>query len=134
MRILAFALPLLIVLPVNAQQIQLVGFTSTTSNGNLGGTFGATQTCQSEPFEGSRMCTTLEVLDTVVIPVALAGEAWVRPVSNGLGDVSGISSVPSCSFWSSIGGSGLAVTAKGAVVVRVCTTSTLSIACCAPVP
>ena len=44
--------------------------------------------CQAE-FPESRMCTSAEVLETVTVPVSLAGEAWVRPSFRPVGFASG---------------------------------------------
>jgi len=125
--------------PAPPARFQLVGFTFQDYDGDLGGVFGATQKCQLD-FADSRMCTTLEVLDTVKIPVALAGEAWVRLIAASSGrDISGVNVGSShCALWTSLttqGGnlSGLAVTVEGELVVRDCALRS-SIACCAPVP
>ena len=137
-----------LVLPAGAQQImqvevvnpparfQLVGFTTPTYDGDLGGPLGANQKCQDEGFGGSRMCTTPEVFSTVDIPIGLFGTAWVRPIPAGNGDtdVSGFGSIESCNFWVSSGGDrGLAVTAGGSPSRPFCNVMR-SIACCALVP
>lgn len=58
-------------------RFQLVGFTSATYTGDLGGPFGATQKCQIE-FPASRMCERREVFETVTLPQGLTGNAWIR--------------------------------------------------------
>jgi hypothetical protein len=60
----------------SSPRFQIVGFTTATYNGNLGGFFGATQKCQLE-FPASRMCTPLEVQETTSIPGGLTGVGWV---------------------------------------------------------
>ena len=47
-----------------SSRFQLVGFTSATYTGDMGGHFGVTQKCQLE-FPGSRMCTVKEVAATI---------------------------------------------------------------------
>ena len=128
--------------PSALARFQLVGFTAATFTGDLGGPFGATQKCQSEFFEGSRMCTTPEVHGTVDIPEGLVGAAWVRPIAagkgDGLQDISGFLSVESCDFWTTSSGvtRGLLVTAEGVVFRDGCGAPApmFSIACCALVP
>src|SRR5262245_55265177 len=58
-------------------RFQIVGFTTATYTGDLGGLFGATRKCQLE-FPESRMCNPLEVQETTSIPAGLAGFAWVN--------------------------------------------------------
>jgi hypothetical protein len=57
---------------------QLVGFTSATYTGAMGGNFGVTQKCQLE-FLNSRMCRIEEVAATTSIPSSLVGNAWANP-------------------------------------------------------
>ena len=54
---------------------QLVGFTSATYPGAMGGNFGVTQKCQLE-FPNSRMCSIEEAVATTSIPSGLSGRAW----------------------------------------------------------
>jgi hypothetical protein len=61
--------------PSAPARFQLVGFTSTTYTGNLGGYFGAAAKCQVE-FPRARMCTLAEVALTSDVPADLSGEAW----------------------------------------------------------
>jgi hypothetical protein len=58
-------------------RFQLVGFTSATYTGAMGGPFGVTQKCQIE-FPNSRMCSVEEVILTTTIPSGLTGTAWVH--------------------------------------------------------
>jgi hypothetical protein len=60
-----------------AARVQLVGFTSATFPGTQG-VLAFTLACQQE-FANSRMCSSLEILETDAVPGGLAGEAWVRP-------------------------------------------------------
>jgi hypothetical protein len=113
-----------------AARYQLVGFTTTALAGNAG-VLGFTRACQNE-FAGSRMCTSLEVMESVILPDGLSGEAWVRPhfvISTSTGvDASGIR-----------GGVGIELTCRGwrSFVSSVnlasggCDTAR-AIACCAP--
>ena len=82
MRVLVLFIALFAALPASAQQacsdFELVGFTSATYEGRTG-VLGFTQACQSE-FVDSRMCTSVEVMQTVNLPSGLTGAAWVRPV------------------------------------------------------
>ena len=54
---------------------QLVGFTSATYTGTMGGNFGVTQKCQLD-FPNSRMCSIEEAVATTSIPSGLSGRAW----------------------------------------------------------
>ena len=56
---------------------QLVGFTSATYPGAMGGNFGVTQKCQLE-FPNSRMCSIEEAVATTSIPSGLSGRAWTH--------------------------------------------------------
>jgi hypothetical protein len=61
------------------KQFQLVGFTEAETQGSEG-LLALTQVCQAE-FPASRMCTSVEVMNTVALPGALENtNAWVRPV------------------------------------------------------
>ena len=131
-------------------RIQLVGFTS----GNLTsdtGVLGFTLACQAE-FAESRMCSSMEVLESVSVPSGLNGTAWVRPsftpvsISGGSNttvalDASGVQragapgsdGLLSCSGWSqSVTASGLTLDANGRFVGRPCNDAVgRSVACCA---
>ena len=140
---------LLLASPATAQttkQFQLVGFTTNTVPADSG-YIGMTKACQLE-FEASRMCTTLEVIETVAIPGLPANEsAWVRPISLGfeglnLFEVSGAAidtiNQMTCDGWgptSNTTPTGLAITDKG-IVAKVSCTVPKPVACCAltPVP
>ena len=124
--------------------IQLVGFTSAGSLDGDEGVLGFTEACQAE-YTDSRMCSSVEVMETVDIP-ALPGNtlAWVRPVyhpGHPAGtDASGVNgdSNPSqlaCSGWSNAGGRGLSVDERGRFQHIFCgDIRPQSVACCAAVP
>jgi len=63
-----------------AADYQLVGFSAATANG--GTTIsGFTAICQAEFGSTTRMCNSVEVMETVdLTAVSSAGDAWVRPV------------------------------------------------------
>jgi hypothetical protein len=117
------------------EEFVLVGFTSTTHLGDTG-VLGFTQACQAE-FSDSRMCTSVEVMETVDVPGGLSGDAWVRPVnltgrdSFGFGfDASGVSG-RSCDGWNNQSTVlGLSVSGSGQFGVGQCSTP-LAVACCA---
>ncbi len=107
---------------------------------------GFTLACQDE-FPGSRMCTSVEVMETTEVPVGLTGDAWVRPSFQPLAisssspqalDASGASTVAPnmmCRGWRSDDGSGLAVSASGGFSAPACAAEPgHAVACCAPVP
>ena len=81
-------------------RVQLVGFTTAGFQGDEG-VLGYTRACQQE-FPESRMCTSVEVLETTDVP-ALSGDAWVRPVSQVSDsvalDASGVKSDSCWIFW-----------------------------------
>jgi len=59
---------------------QLVGFTEQTVD-MVSGVFVLTNTCIAEFGASSRQCTTIEVVETSIIPTTLpVGSAWIRPV------------------------------------------------------
>jgi hypothetical protein len=62
--------------------IQLIGFTSTFSTGNLGGVLGSTLKCQQE-FPLSRMCTFEEIQKSTNLPAVgqYPDFAWMEPIS-----------------------------------------------------
>jgi len=126
-----------------AASFQLVGFTTATFTGGQG-VLGLTSACQQQ-FAKSRMCTSLEVMDTTAIPSGLAGEAWVRPsfVAAGAGGVvdasggaEGFARDSTCWGWSvgiGPGAYGLDVDAAGRFRQVGCDTPR-AVACCASVP
>jgi hypothetical protein len=63
-------------------RFQLVGFTSATYNGDMGGHFGVTRKCQIE-FPNSRMCSLEEVAATTAIPDEILGGARLDSLSLG---------------------------------------------------
>ena len=128
-------------------RLQLVGFTSATFDGSQG-VLGFSSACQVE-FEGSKMCNSVELMETTSIPTELAGEAWVRPTLPSLfiggvaRDVSGASltsnSGATCTGWSrsDTSDTGFLVDANGrfASATNESRCNTLhSVACCALVP
>ena len=82
MRFFVLFVSLVLALPAAAQQacsdFELVGFTSTAHLGNEG-VLAFTLACQAD-FADSRMCTSVEVMQTVNVPSGLSSDAWVRPV------------------------------------------------------
>lgn len=116
-------------LPSPSAHFQLVGFTSTTYTGNMGGFFGVTQKCQLE-FANSRMCTNIEVEQTTSIPSGLAGNAWVNEGINS-GGLAGAN----CRNWLvEESSAGTSVNAQGTPAGNVQCTVPIPIACCALVP
>ena len=135
-------------------RFQLVGFTSAAFTGGQG-VLGFTNACQAESFPGSRMCSSIEVMETVAVRSGLTGDAWVRPTFQPTGgntlDASGRNTNPAyltCDSWR--GGqlgprtdnwgrvspsalTGLSVSAAGVFVLQGCGVAQ-SVACCAPVP
>jgi hypothetical protein len=113
---------------------QLVGFTSATYTGAMGGHFGVTQKCQLE-FPNSRMCWIEEVAATTSIPSSLVGNAWANPT-----DLHYPNCREHCYLWTdpeSCGsfGDGRVVTSDGNVAVyKASCDSAHPIACCALVP
>ncbi len=108
-------------LPSAPVRWQLVGFTSATYTGDMGGVFGATQKCQLE-FPNSRVCSIEEVGATTSIPPTLTGEAWINR---------------GCGGWTTtfVGNGSEVVTTIGEEVYANDRCSTAhSIACCAQVP
>ena len=130
--------------PSSPARFQLVGFTTATFTGGEG-VLGFTLACQAE-FPGSRMCSSVEVMGTTVVPASLTGEAWVRPVmvpfalaSGGAHvlDAAGIVGSPSqigCDGWrTGTGNTGLSIYADGRFTRLACYTPR-AVTCCAPVP
>ena len=112
--------------PAPAARFQLVGFTSATYTGNMGGYLGVTQKCQLE-FANSRMCTNIEVEQTTSIPSGLVGQGWVNEgiASAGLQGVN-------CRQWLFVESSeGTSVNAQGTPGSNVQCTVPMPIACCA---
>jgi len=126
-----------------AQRFQLVGFTSATPSCG-GGLFVLTLACQSEFGIDARMCTSVEVIDTITIPSGLVGEAMVRPVLQPTGggpfDASMVTGGTdagrfNCFGWRSPGSVTLVVDSTGTFRVGFETNDgPFSVACCAPVP
>lgn len=110
-------------------RFQLVGFTTATYDGNLGGPFGFTQSCQAE-FPGSRWCTHDEIEQTTTIPPDLVGEAWVGGASEVI--ACGISPTEcGCQGWTTAAGNGFVVDAGGRTASMRACQENLSLACCA---
>ena len=109
---------------------QLVGFTTATYTGAMGGFFGVTQKCQLE-FPNSRMCTIIEVEQTTSIPSGLVGQAWVNEGVSQAGGLQG----NNCGRWGGLNGlGGVSMDADGTPGGNVQCTVTMPIACCALVP
>ena len=125
------------------ERFQLVGFTSAAMLGNTG-VLGFTLACQAE-FPDSRMCTTQEVVETVVVPSLSGPDAWVRPVfimdpetgryAETISGEVGTAQILNCSGWKIgvAGQRGFAATATGSFELRGCFEA-LPVACCALVP
>ena len=150
MRYLAI-LVLLFALPASAQEttsgFELVGFTSSTHLGDVG-VLGATLACQVE-FTDSRMCNSVEVMQTIDVPSGLAGDAWVRSILGQKGTGDGAYDVPSgvvddfinltCAGWTTADPAvgepdfGLVVSAAGGFTAESCA-DPRPVACCAAAP
>jgi hypothetical protein len=137
-----------------AARYQLVGYTSDSLTSDTG-VLAFTLACRVE-FTDSRMCSSLEVIETTSVPSGLIGVAWVRPsfspvsVGGGSGtsavelDASGVmrggsvvsAGLLSCSGWSqSQTSGGLTVDSNGRFVVQACSDAVgHSVACCALIP
>lgn len=133
----------------SSARIQFVGFTAASFDGGQGiRTY--TEACQAAFTASARMCTSVDVLDTVAWPtVPSATRGWVRPVyqpvAGGVFDASGVlaaslsSGSLSCGGWSfaTATAHGLTVSGDGRFAtpgfVDACDTAR-PITCCAPVP
>jgi len=122
---------------------QLVGFTKAQHPGDVR-LFGLTRACQAE-FSGSRLCSSVEVMETAAIPDGLEGNAWVRPsfisaIDRSVLDASGLvllGGPPSnCDQWKGSVSSGIIVDSDGNFSSgRAARCSEpRSVACCAPAP
>jgi hypothetical protein len=122
--------------PADGARFQLVGFTTASFTGNLGGPFGANAKCQAD-FPGSRMCVISEAQATLEPPLVRPAAAW----SNALASDSSLGSAEVhggiryyCTQWLVPDSrSGAVLRADGAASNALCSGS-LPIACCAPVP
>ncbi len=122
---------------------QLVGFTEAQHPGDVR-LFGLTRACQAE-FPGSRLCSSVEVMETAAIPDGLEGNAWVRPsfvsaIDRSVLDASGLvllGGPPSnCDQWKASGSTGIIVDSNGnfsSGPAARCS-QPRSVACCAPTP
>jgi hypothetical protein len=122
---------------------QLVGFSKAQHPGDVR-LFGLTRACQAE-FPGSRLCSSVEVMETTAIPDGLEGNAWVRPsfvsaIDRSVLDASGLvllGGPPSnCDQWKGTVSTGIIVDSDGNFSsgrVARCSESR-SVACCAPTP
>ena len=135
------------------KRFQLVGFTDSKFGGSAG-LIAFANACQAEVDPNSRMCSSLEVIETVHFPdlsgIESPGFAYVRPVYqigvSGVNDpvisASGISlgetnlELGTCRGWTQDGGSSLVVNAAGGFEVRSCDPANFfgphRVACCAP--
>ncbi len=122
---------------------QFVGISSDTQFGNAGVRSFALR-CQSDYGAAARMCTSEEILETIVWPAPAAEAAWVRPVFNPVGggggvavDASGKNDSPTnltCDGWeSTVGVTGLVVLRLAGFDTLLCDTPR-PIACCKRVP
>jgi hypothetical protein len=120
---------------------QLVGFTEAQQPGN-GRLFGLTRACQAE-FPGSRVCSSVEVLETTEIPSGLEGNAWVRPtfvssIDRSVLDASGLvllgGPASNCDQWKGTASTGVVVDADGTFHSgsQARCTDPHPVACCAP--
>ena len=120
---------------------QLVGFTQSTQTGDAT-VFGLTKSCQSE-FPGSRVCSSIEVLETTRVPGGLEGDAWVRPtfvasIDRSMVDASGLvllgGPASNCDQWKGTASTGLVVDASGIFHSgsRARCSEAHAVACCAP--
>lgn len=127
---------------------QFVGFSTATVQGDAG-VFGMTAQCQATFDATARMCTSVEVMETVVLPSSLPPNTsgWVRPVFVPTGSGSGFvidaggeqSSDLSCRGWSTSysGNSGLVVDDDGRISTQNYSShcnQARPVACCKPVP
>jgi hypothetical protein len=129
--------------PAARPQMQFVGFSADAFDGGQGvGTY--TQACQASFQPTARMCSSVEILETVSWPAADPGVVgWVRPVLIGDADASGRSNDAngnlSCGGWgfSSNQHVGLGVSGAGSFVTpgfnQGCGDAR-PIACCAALP
>lgn len=137
-------------LEASASGYELKGFSSTNRTGS-GGMLGMNSVCAAT-FAGSRMCTSVEVLETRNVPdIASNANAWVRPsyapVASGSNaasvalDASGVpapnaangttSEDLACRGWAANGALGLVVNKNGAFQLAGCD-SGRPVACCGP--
>ena len=123
------------------QRFELVGFTTAQFNGSQG-FIGFALACQVE-FSGSRMCDTVEVIRTTLIPTGLSGTAWVNPSGiRGALDPSGLDAIGCIGggsspqgHWSNAGtAQGLTVDSAGKFSEAGDCSELHSVACCAPAP
>ena len=77
-------------------RFQLVGFTSATYTGAMGGNIGVTQKCQLE-FPDSRMCSQEEVEATTTLSAFITGKAWIHSHDSNTG--SALLPGSSCRSW-----------------------------------
>ena len=122
---------------------QLVGFTKAQHPGDVR-LFGLTRACQAE-FPGSRLCSSVEVMETTAIPDGLEGNAWGRPsfisaIDRSVLDASGLvllGGPPSnCDQWKGTVSTGIIVDSEGNFSsgrAALCSEAR-SVACCAPTP
>ena len=143
--VLSGALALATTAHAQTDPYQLIGFTDAKFTGGQG-VLGFARACQEEFSFPARMCTSVEIMETVVLSTWVPADpfafAWVRPVFAPTGtnplDDSGVSTQPddlSCSGWINNGNfvRGLVVNGSGAFTNLGCDSS-LPVACCTPVP
>lgn len=105
----------------------LVGYTTATYNGDLGGFPGANQKCQSE-FSGTHMCSASEVVRSGVTIAPLV-DAWVFADLAEL-DSQSIFYSGCWGYSTSTSGNGVIFSTAGSFATASCATAGRSIACC----
>jgi hypothetical protein len=128
--------------PSGTRTFEFVGFSSGTFNGGRG-VITHTTACQQN-FPGSRMCTSVEFLNTVNYPSSLpiGTRAWIRPVyqpftstgtsqNNYSMDASGVGPTQNSLSCFDGGNHGLTVAATGNFTTTGCSADH-PVACCAP--
>ena len=140
---------------VAGARFELVGTTSPIAADS--GPLGMARACQQQFGPGTRMCTTLEVLETTTLPMSSdyhSTSGWVRPVPVSIAatldvddndlfvftlEAGGRSdySIRNCASWTQASGSGMVVqttigAGEGAVVNGSCNSTDVGAACCGP--
>jgi hypothetical protein len=128
-----------------ADPYQLVGFSTNSVFGDEGVIEMGIE-CQADFGWGARMCASTEVMETVVFPQGLAGDAWIQPAYKGFGfggsgssyrvlEASGRvnSSGMNCNGWTGTTGTGLSVSNVGGFSEAGCAIAR-PVACCQPIP
>ena len=132
-------------------RFQLMGFTTETYTGNMGGHLEVTLKCQLE-FPGSRMCTSEEYANSATALSGESGFAWIKPSLvhldpgsstnfQAVDQASTIQDSPtrfSCNGWRTLTSTpnpvGLVVEVANGKFSRQSCTSELKLTCCGPSP